>query len=56
MTLIAWLLLALLHLPPAAGCGLARLVARLYGIAADGDAALLLQHRAILSWRSQASV
>jgi hypothetical protein len=48
MTLIAWLLLALLHLPPAAAAVSRGLVARLYGIAADGDAALLLQHRAFL--------
>jgi hypothetical protein len=48
MTIASWLILALLHVPPAAAALSRDLVARLYGVEANGDAALLLQHRAIL--------
>lgn len=48
MLTAAWLALALLHLPPALAALSRDLVEQLYGVAANGDAALLLQHRAVL--------
>ena len=45
---IAWLSLALLHLPPAAVGFLPRLAERLYGVAPDGDLGVLIAHRGLL--------
>ena len=45
---IGWVLLAAIHAVPAAALAAPGLGARLYGTAADGIVALLLQHRAAL--------
>jgi hypothetical protein len=45
---IAWLLLALLHLPPALPLARPAMLERLYGATGDPLALLLLQHRAAL--------
>jgi len=45
---LAWGLLGLLHLPPAAVLASPGLVRRLYGVAPEGDIGLLLTHRGAL--------
>ncbi|MEZ4400877.1 MAG: hypothetical protein R3B06_12705 [Kofleriaceae bacterium] len=47
VTKLAWVVLALIHAPPAAVTFAPGLVAR-YGVAATGDVALLLRHRGVL--------
>jgi hypothetical protein len=45
---LAWFLLGLLHVPPAATAVSPRLVQRLYGVAPSGDLELLVMHRGVL--------
>jgi hypothetical protein len=45
---LCWLLLAAVHLPPAAVLLFPALTERMYGVAADGQIGLLLVHRAAL--------
>lgn len=45
---VAWALLALLHLPPAAVLLRPRWVQSLYGVSVTGDVGVLLVHRAVL--------
>ena len=45
---LAWLSLALVHLPPAAVGVLPRLAERLYGVAPGGDLGVLIAHRGLL--------
>lgn len=48
LTVIAWCLLAAVHLPPAAVAVAPRLTDTLYGVAPDGSAGVLLVHRGVL--------
>ena len=48
ITRAAWLALAIVHLAPAAVVVQPGLVGRLYGVAPDGDLALILRHRGML--------
>ncbi len=48
LTKLAWTLLALIHVPPAAVVAAPRLVARLYGSESAGDLGVLLVHRGVL--------
>ncbi|WP_298021385.1 hypothetical protein [uncultured Parasphingopyxis sp.] len=45
---LAWLVLAVLHAPPAAALAAPGLIARLYGVPPDNPAFALLHHRAAL--------
>ncbi|MEO0981307.1 MAG: hypothetical protein AAFX03_01495 [Pseudomonadota bacterium] len=45
---LAWGLLALVHLPPAAVAIAPRLVERLYGVSPGGDMGVMLVHRGVL--------
>ncbi len=48
MTKIAWIALALIHATPALAVFAPQTVARLYGVAPDGDLGVLLVHRGAL--------
>jgi hypothetical protein len=45
---LCWLVLAVVHLPPAAATVVPGLIERLYGVEPKGDVGVLLVHRAVL--------
>ncbi|MEM9487567.1 MAG: hypothetical protein AAGC55_00415 [Myxococcota bacterium] len=47
-TRIAWILLALVHVAPAAVVAVPRLTQRLYGVAPEGEPGILIVHRGAL--------
>lgn len=45
VTKLSWLVLALLHLPPALAVFFPSILTKLYGVSAEGDMGVLLMHR-----------
>ena len=48
LVMVCWLLLVLIHAPPAAAFFAPGLIERLYAVPAEGEIGILLQHRAAL--------